>query len=108
MVSLTVKHIPYADDFIADIRLLYVVFLFEDVSDILEQRCGLLPNLLAELEKIQQTTPLCAEEKRPRSCLELLNDGHTMSGVYEIYPKSWTQPIKVGKHFSFMLENICP
>ena len=47
-----------------------------------------------DIEVLKEGQATCNREN-PKSCLEVLNNGHTMSGVYDIFPESSIRPIQV-------------
>ena len=47
-----------------------------------------------DIEVLKEGQATCNREQ-PKSCLEVLNNGHTMSGVYDIFPESSIRPIQV-------------
>ena len=47
-----------------------------------------------DIEVLKEGQAMCNREN-PKSCLEVLNNGHTMSGVYDIFPESSIRPIQV-------------
>ena len=55
-----------------------------------------LPQLTDGVEKVKTLLDNYIQNvSRPRSCSELLQRGHTSSGLYKVYPGTWTEGIQV-------------
>ena len=59
-----------------------------------------------DIEVLKEGQATCNREN-PKSCLEVLNNGHTMSGVYDIFPDSSIRPIQVNFLICFIPLNKC-
>ena len=56
----------------------------------------IFPHVMDQIVTIKDTLNILQEAvSRPKSCLQLLQRGHTTSGLYKIYPGTWTETIKV-------------
>ena len=72
--------------------------LLEETDDVgatlqtLSGECGRLSLVLEELEAIRENQEFY---KKPRSCLELLETGHTLSGHYMVYAESNSKEFEV-------------
>ena len=67
-----------------------------DVGTVLQElssECGKVPTILEELKAIRKNQEFF---RKPRSCLELLNSGHTLSGPYTVYAESYSKETEVG------------
>ena len=70
----------------------------ENASDINEISgyANLIPSLMEGIENIKESINIHRQDlSRPKSCLELYERGHVTSGLYKVYPGTWTQPVEV-------------
>ena len=55
--------------------------------------CDKIPSIIEEIHNSKINEAVLCE--KPKSCLELLKNGHTMSGVYKIYAATLEKDIEV-------------
>ena len=66
---------------------------FSHTMDTSVNTLGLLQEIVTNVKDVVNEDKL--DRVRPKSCLELLQRGHDVSGLYHIYPGTWTKAIEV-------------
>ena len=68
---------------------------------------NLIPSLMEGIKNIKESINTHRQDlSRPKSCLELFKRGHVTSGLYKVYPGTWTQPVEVNFNTSSYGDNL--